>query len=188
VRGGRKLAFVTASDLRLAQPIASYLGIFDEVIASDGITNVKGSKKAKLLVRRFGKWGFIYTGNDTSDLPVWRESCGAILVNAPRRVRRAVDNQGQPRIVLPGSRRLLKAVPGGICSIPAQNVRSVSSSLCRTRKSAIVPQLKSVLYRPEARIAFISEANSIWPLPRCMNNGFTPNRSREPKMILRRRS
>lgn len=106
--GGRKLALVTASDLRLAQPIASYLGIFDEVIASDGITNVKGSKKAELLVRRFGNGGFIYAGNDTSDLPVWRESCGAIVVNAPRRVRRAVDSQRQPRIVLPGSRRLLK--------------------------------------------------------------------------------
>jgi 4-hydroxybenzoate polyprenyltransferase/phosphoserine phosphatase len=79
---GRKLVLCTASDQVIAAPIANHLGIFDEVIASDGITNLAGSHKAATLVQRFGQSEFDYVGNSTADLAVWEKARRAIVVNA----------------------------------------------------------------------------------------------------------
>jgi len=83
---GRRVVLVTAADISVARRVASHLGLFDEVIASDGRENLKGSAKARALVSRFGQRGFAYAGNDASDLDVWREAGAVILVNAPRHV------------------------------------------------------------------------------------------------------
>ncbi|HVO14956.1 MAG TPA: UbiA family prenyltransferase [Alphaproteobacteria bacterium] len=86
---GRRLVLVTASDQRLAGAIANHLGLFDEVIASDGVQNMKGRTKADALERRFGVKGFAYAGNASADLPVWRKAQSAILVNTPASVARS---------------------------------------------------------------------------------------------------
>lgn len=80
---GRYLVLATAADRRIARAIAIHLGIFDEVMASDGTTNLKGQAKALALAGRFGSKGFVYAGNATSDLPIWRQAAAVILVNAP---------------------------------------------------------------------------------------------------------
>jgi 4-hydroxybenzoate polyprenyltransferase len=79
---GRTLWLCTASDVRLAQAVATHLGIFDGVLASDGKLNLAGSNKAAELVRRFGEKGFDYCGNHSVDLAVWRHARAAIVVNA----------------------------------------------------------------------------------------------------------
>nr|WP_274380810.1 UbiA family prenyltransferase [Dyella acidiphila] len=79
---GRKLVLCTASDSRIAQVIADHLGIFDEVIASDGATNQAGQQKAETLQARFGKTGFDYAGNSSADLKVWKHARHGIVVNA----------------------------------------------------------------------------------------------------------
>lgn len=81
---GRRLVLCTAADERIAQAIAAHLGIFDEVLASDGATNLGGSAKARLLVERFGQGGFAYAGNSNADIPVWRAGGAAVVVNAPK--------------------------------------------------------------------------------------------------------
>jgi phosphoserine phosphatase len=81
-RKGRKLILATAADRHQAQNVAAYLGIFDDVIASDGHTNMRGKTKANALVERFGKKGFDYAGNSSVDLPVWQQARHAIVVNA----------------------------------------------------------------------------------------------------------
>jgi 4-hydroxybenzoate polyprenyltransferase len=86
---GRYLVLATAADDSVAQRIAAELGIFDEVIASDGETNRGGAAKAAALVERFGAQGFVYAGNAQADLAVWREAAAAIVVNAPAGVARA---------------------------------------------------------------------------------------------------
>lgn len=78
---GRQLILCTASDKRIADHIAAHLGIFDEVIASDGILNLAGENKAATLVQRFGRQGYDYAGNSYKDLPVWRQADRAIVVN-----------------------------------------------------------------------------------------------------------
>lgn len=79
---GRKLVLCTASDHLVASEIAAHLGIFEEVIASDGVDNVSGKKKAELLEQRFGSLGFDYVGNSKTDIPVWKSSCRGVVVNA----------------------------------------------------------------------------------------------------------
>jgi 4-hydroxybenzoate polyprenyltransferase/phosphoserine phosphatase len=91
---GRPLILVTAADHTIAHAVAAHLGIFDEVIASDGIRNLKGSVKAAALVERFGTGKFAYAGNDASDLLVWREAHSIVLVNAPRSVAERARDSG----------------------------------------------------------------------------------------------
>lgn len=78
---GRKLVLATASDDSLAQRVASHLGTFSEVVASDGRKNVKGAAKRSVLVERYGERGFDYAGNDAADLSVWASARCAIVVS-----------------------------------------------------------------------------------------------------------
>lgn len=80
---GRKLVLCTASDDVVAQSVAGHLGIFDEVMASDGAQNLGGKVKAAALVERYGERGYDYVGNSTTDIPVWRHARRAVVVNAP---------------------------------------------------------------------------------------------------------
>lgn len=77
----RRLILCTASDRSFATAIADQLGLFDEVIASDGQTNLAGKNKAHLLEQRFGRGGFDYVGNSSADLAVWARARRAIVVN-----------------------------------------------------------------------------------------------------------
>lgn len=79
---GTRLILCTASDQSFANAINEHLGIFDEVIASDGTVNVSGHNKAEILQKRFGRGGFDYVANSYKDLPVWQQARRAIVVNA----------------------------------------------------------------------------------------------------------
>jgi apolipoprotein N-acyltransferase len=79
---GRKLVLVTASNRGMALPVADYLGLFDEVLGSDGRSNLRGPTKLKTLVEKFGERGFDYAGNSYADLAVWRGARMAIVVHA----------------------------------------------------------------------------------------------------------
>ena len=79
---GGRTALVTATDQALADQIAAHLGLFDDVIGSDGAANLKGSTKADTLVARYGAGGFTYMGDHEADLAIWSKAGGAITVNA----------------------------------------------------------------------------------------------------------
>ena len=81
---GRTLILCTASDCSIASAIADHLGVFDGVMASDGILNLAGNHKAEALVQRFGHAGFDYAGNSNADLAVWQRARSAVLVNASK--------------------------------------------------------------------------------------------------------
>jgi 4-hydroxybenzoate polyprenyltransferase/phosphoserine phosphatase len=83
---GRSLILCTASDVAIATAIAAHLGLFDEVMASDGTVNLAGRHKAAALVARFGERGFDYAGNSRADLRVWRHARRAVVVNAGERL------------------------------------------------------------------------------------------------------
>ena len=83
---GRRLILCTATDRSIADNIAAHLGVFDEVMASDGVTNLAGSNKAAALEARFGAHGFDYAGNSSADLAVWRRARRAIVVNGSTRL------------------------------------------------------------------------------------------------------
>ena len=85
---GCPTVLVTACDILLAQPIADHVGVFDEVLASDGRRNLRGAAKADVLVQRYGARGFDYAGNSPVDLHVWTHSRRAIVVNAGQSLAR----------------------------------------------------------------------------------------------------
>ena len=89
---GRKIILATASDLKMAHPIATHVGLFDEVLASDGKTNLRSENKLRALTEKFGARGFDYAGNSTADFAVWRGSREAVVVNASARVLREAAN------------------------------------------------------------------------------------------------
>lgn len=91
---GRQLILVTAADRTVAEAVAKHLGLFDEIIASDGVHNLKGAAKSTALLRRFGPKGFDYVGNDRADLAVWREARGIAIVNASEAVSREARKLG----------------------------------------------------------------------------------------------
>lgn len=89
---GRPLILCTASDRAIATAISEHLGVFDEVMASDGATNLAGARKADALESRFGRAGFDYAGNSRADLAVWRRARRAVVVNAtPTVLKQAGD-------------------------------------------------------------------------------------------------
>lgn len=88
---GRHLALATASHMTVARPIAEHVGLFDEVIATDDTTNLRGPAKAEHLSTRYADTGFAYAGNDRHDLVVWRAAKAAIPVDTPSRVLNAIE-------------------------------------------------------------------------------------------------
>jgi len=86
---GRRLILATAADYHVARAVAEYLVLFDDVVASDGTENNKGTIKAETLVRHYGHGNFTYAGNSRADLSVWRAARSAILVNTPAGVAAA---------------------------------------------------------------------------------------------------
>ncbi len=110
---GRKIILATASDQSMADAVAAHLKLFDEVVGSDGVTNLRAGAKAALLVKKFGRGGFDYVGDSAADLPVWEAARHAYLVRPPAAVKARVG--GRPSATTMGEgagswRPLLRAL------------------------------------------------------------------------------
>ena len=86
---GRQLILATAADRRIADAVATHLGLFDMVLASDGSDNLKGRNKLKKIERAVGQ-RFAYAGDHAADLPIWQASSAAVLVGVSPQVERSV--------------------------------------------------------------------------------------------------
>ena len=75
------IALVTATNQNMANKIANYLNIFDEVKGSTNKINLQGKLKANFLKNRYGTRGFDYVGDSLDDLHSWKKAKKAILVN-----------------------------------------------------------------------------------------------------------
>ncbi|MGC9197897.1 MAG: UbiA family prenyltransferase [Acidobacteriaceae bacterium] len=78
---GRAIYLATASDAVLANRVASHLGIFAGVLASDGETNLAGENKLAAFRARFGD-DFSYIGNARPDVALLA-ACQAPMVANP---------------------------------------------------------------------------------------------------------
>jgi 4-hydroxybenzoate polyprenyltransferase/phosphoserine phosphatase len=85
---GRRVVLATASDEMLAGPVARHLGVFDHVLASDGVRNLSGQRKLEAIRADAGDNPFCYVGNDAADLPVWRGADSAVVVSSRKALRR----------------------------------------------------------------------------------------------------
>ena len=90
---GRKIYLASASHETYVQQVADYIGIFDGVFASDGVTNLRSRAKAELLCKLFGAKKFDYVGNEKADLAVWEQSAGVIVTYASEPFQRVVQQR-----------------------------------------------------------------------------------------------
>jgi 4-hydroxybenzoate polyprenyltransferase/phosphoserine phosphatase len=79
---GRRIVLATASNRRIADAIATHLGIFDSVLASDRDRNLRGDEKCRAILADCSESDFEYLGDSTMDLPIWRSASVATLVAA----------------------------------------------------------------------------------------------------------
>lgn len=111
---GRPVVLVTAAPERIAKAIAQNLGVFDDVMSSDGNVNLSRDRKADALVRRYGAKGFDYVGNSSDDLPVFQRCRRAFLASSRRSLRRAAERKNRDMTFLDrpkgGVRTWLKAL------------------------------------------------------------------------------
>ena len=93
---GRRTVLVSASPRPWVESVASHLGLFDDVLATDdpGI-NLAGSAKAARLVALYGEKAFDYAGNARADLPVWRHARRTIVVTPQHGVLARARAQGE---------------------------------------------------------------------------------------------
>lgn len=83
---GRTIILCTGAAAEIAERIRAHLGIFDDVIASDGAVNLVGSRKREALEARFGRRGFDYIGDSRKDLAIWRIARRSFVVNPSGRL------------------------------------------------------------------------------------------------------
>lgn len=93
-RAGRAIQLATGADISLAGRVAAHLGIFDGVLASDGVTNLTREKKLARIESRFGS--FDYVGNSTADLPLLMRARLAMAANPTRGLVNALRMRGVP--------------------------------------------------------------------------------------------
>lgn len=94
-RAGRTLVLATASNIRIANRIARYLNLFDEVIGSDATHNYSGKHKLAILQQKFPR-GFEYAGNAAVDLSVWQGADAIIIVNNHHRLAKKAQALNKP--------------------------------------------------------------------------------------------
>ena len=105
---GRKLVLATGTPRKFAEAIAAHLGIFDKVIATDGVDNLTSARKRAALVAIYGDGGFDYAGNSRHDLEVFDAARLAIVVAPDRAATRWQARNGGE--LVRGPERSLKTV------------------------------------------------------------------------------
>jgi 4-hydroxybenzoate polyprenyltransferase/phosphoserine phosphatase len=112
-QAGRRLVLATASNQRWAQAVADSLGLFDDILASDGSRNLKGAKKLEAIeayCREHGAQEFGYIGDATADLPIWRAASEVYAIEPSRSILGQLGETHRPFEVLEERRSKWKAV------------------------------------------------------------------------------
>lgn len=110
---GRRIYLATGADRALAVRVAEHLGLFDDVLGSDGQTNLIGANKLERLKQQFGR--FSYIGNARADLKLLASSVEPLVANPTLGLRIGMKSAGiQPveyfRDQVPPLKCLLKTV------------------------------------------------------------------------------
>lgn len=83
---GRRLILGTASPVSWAEPIATHLGLFSDVLATDGSHNFKRGQKLAAIRTLLDEAPFAYLGDSNDDIPLFdAASGGRFLVGSSSR-------------------------------------------------------------------------------------------------------
>lgn len=93
-REGRRIYLATGAEVALAERVATHLGIFEGVLASDATTNLTRGKKLARLKQAFGE--FDYIGNSRADLALLANAREAMVANPTLGLRVGLRWRGIP--------------------------------------------------------------------------------------------
>ncbi|HUN86338.1 MAG TPA: UbiA family prenyltransferase [Terracidiphilus sp.] len=112
-REGQPIFLTTGADGATAERVAAHLGLFEDVLASDGETNLINGHKLNRIQARFAE--FDYIGNSRADLALLANARQAMVANPTRILRLSLRLRGISVARTfndrrPAARTLLKAV------------------------------------------------------------------------------
>lgn len=156
-QAGRKLVLATASNYRTANAVSEYLGLFDEVLASNEETNLRHDRKLTAIKERFPKFG--YAGNDKADFPIWDEAEEIILANPSKAAKKGYAVRAEHIFMeqRPAFRMFIKAMR---CQQWLKNLLIFTPMLLAHRFSDIGTVVNTVI----AFVSFCLAASSIYLL------------------------
>lgn len=96
---GKKVILISASLDSEVKKIAAHVGVFTEAYGTTTI-NLKGLNKLNLIQKQLGLTHWSYVGDSHADLPLWRESQTAYLVEANDRLVNQVKEQNPNKTVV----------------------------------------------------------------------------------------
>ncbi|MCZ2132461.1 MAG: UbiA family prenyltransferase [Bacteroidetes bacterium] len=108
-QAGATVILATAAHRRIAEKVAEHIGIFAEVLATDGRTNLKSTSKAEAVIRRAGNIPFDYIGNASPDIAVWTAAGRAIVANPGKALERDIMQRFDAFILKDKGRRSIKS-------------------------------------------------------------------------------
>jgi 4-hydroxybenzoate polyprenyltransferase len=79
---GREIVLATASRIEMAELIKKQFTFITAALASTDEVNLKGEKKAQVLIENFGKGGFDYIGNAAVDIHIWKHTNKALIASS----------------------------------------------------------------------------------------------------------
>lgn len=91
---GREIVLATASTEHIASLVSEKWRFFSRIFASSASENLRGRRKAELLVRELGEGKFDYIGNSKVDVPVFEKAHVAYLVTGKGRLARRFRKVG----------------------------------------------------------------------------------------------
>jgi hypothetical protein len=91
---GRPIYLATGADRDLAAGVATHLGLFDGVLASDGASNLTGKAKLAKFRQYFNNCEFDYIGNAMADLDLLAASAEPKLANPSMALRSSLRSHG----------------------------------------------------------------------------------------------
>lgn len=94
-KNGATVVLATATNSQIAHQIAEHIGLFDDVIASDETTNVRGSTKKELFTKYANGQEYVYYGNSSVDLPVWSGCENAVVVTSSQNLLQKAESNSK---------------------------------------------------------------------------------------------
>lgn len=64
-----RIVLATAAHRSIAEGVAKYLGLFDQVLATEAGHNLKGKAKLQAIQDKIGN-AFVYAGDSQADIPI----------------------------------------------------------------------------------------------------------------------
>ncbi|WFU12170.1 UbiA family prenyltransferase (plasmid) [Rhizobium sp. CB3090] len=91
---GHEIHLCSAASQPIVETVAKRLGIFASAVGSSQ-ANLKGKSKANYLKGRFPE-GFVYVGDSSADLAVWKEASAIVLAGTAPSVAKTARGLGKP--------------------------------------------------------------------------------------------